>query len=635
MLVAILATEGCALLEDGPPPVAQLQGISGEVTVHGGDEGTPSPGKPGMGLIENDVVSTGSSGQVRVVFQGGNAIALGPDASLVIRKEGGMLAQYGAVLLSGSARASSRGQGVLLALGTPFGFVEVGGEESSVAVNFHDGFTVLLGQVEIVRAGERKTIEAGNSFSVAGLIIPIGGGHGDGADLVLETMTFAVLANPRQVQTKRSGEKRWRSVKKRDMLAGGDALRTRKATGTRVQFGDNANVELGPDTELRITEGGQNDTLERAQYALASGSVVVNMAKGPRRSEQVIAVGEREVSIEPGVRRASVELRVGSKGRGQVTVRQGKATLQDGTVVEAGSTIKFEPGRPMGVPRPLASTSVLLKPRSSSVVYYTSRIPPVSFQWNSGSNQPPYLLELARDREFKKIIVREELNKQEFVYDQMQPGRYYWRVKIGDLWQKGVVKVEKRQPGECANCKRHNIIDDTGEQTVVYFQQTVPAIKLRWKPNPEAVRHRLQVFGDGEFDQALFEHETAEQTYDFPAGRLEEGKYFWLVKGMAAGGDVVSTGRMNNLTIAFDNAITDLSIKTPRVDARVNNKSLVTSGEVVLGARLYLNGRRIPLDSKGRFKERINLSKGSNPLVYKTIANDGVERFYVREVYRR
>ena len=92
---------------------------------------------------------------------------------------------------------------------------------------------------------------------------------------------------------------------------------------------------------------------------------------------------------------------------------------------------------------------------------------------------------------------------------------------------------------------------------------------------------------------------------------------------------------MNSLQIAYDNAIVDLQIKTPKSNQKVTTKTVLTKGEVQLGASLSINGKKASLDNAGRFTETINLNKGSNQIVYRTMSSDGIERYYVRQISRR
>ena len=214
--------------------------------------------------------------------------------------------------------------------------------------------------------------------------------------------------------------------------------------------------------------------------------------------------------------------------------------------------------------------------------------------------------------------------------------RYWWRVKTSRGVHAGTFRIQKgAASGDCPKCERVNEIYDTGEKTVVYYQQKLPSITLKWKQAAGATKYRVKVFRDGEFDNPHIDNVVEQPRSAFGSGRLEEGKFYWLVISLDATGKDISTGRMNSLEIAYDNAVVDLTIKTPGQGVRVAKGAITTSGVIQLGARLSINGRGTTIDSSGRFSKKVTLSRGANQIVYRTMASDGIERYYIRDIYRK
>jgi hypothetical protein len=288
----------------------------------------------------------------------------------------------------------------------------------------------------------------------------------------------------------------------------------------------------------------------------------------------------------------------------------------------------------VGDARPVAFTRLDLKPRSSSIVYYQTDIPPIQFEWAAEADAKGYTFEVSSDRNFEKPILREQVKRNAFVYDRFSPGRYYWRVKGNGEWGKGVLSIEKKTDTD-VKIDRLNVVQDTGEKTVIYYQKSLPAITFRWDAVPGAIKYRLKVYPDGEFEKPLADKVVAETTVGFAEGELAEGKYYWHQVALDTADKDVKTGRMNTLQIAYDNAIVDLAIKAPKQGQSVSTSTVTTRGEVQLGASLLVNGRKAALDGQGRFKEALKLDRGLNQIVYRTVSSDGVERYYVRHVYRR
>ncbi len=624
--------QGCSGDGHGPA-VAKLAAAQGAVTVTRDDAGAAAV--QGAELFEEDVVTTPAGGSAVVAFDGGNSVQLGASTSLVIRRREGVAAQLGAVLLSGSARASSKGQGVAFVLGTPFGYAELGTAASDVDVDATQGLVVRLGKIEVVTDdGKHAVIEAGQTYSVKGLVVPLGDAPEALPKITLQPLTFVLLANPTQVQVKRKDEAEWRAPSKRDALSAGDAVRTRKASGTRMQLGDHTGVTLQRDTELLVAEAGHDGARQQAHFVLSTGNAAFEIERrlGTETQHTVEVAGSR-VTIEAGREHADVEVSAGSSGRAQLAVRLGKATLADGTVVEAGSSVNLEAGKLVGEARPMAATHVTVRAPSSSQIYYGSEVPAVRFVWDQKAGERS-VFELARDKDFSQLELSEEVQAGSFLWDRLKPGRYHFRVK-GGANAEGTVLIDKAREDDGKSYKRTNTVDDTGEKTVVYYQKTLPAITLRWASTPGAAKYRVKVFADGAFDKPLVDELVAETTLALKSGQLSENRFFWLVLGLDEAGRDIATGRMNSLTIAYDNAVSDIVIKSPKPGQTVRGTSLVASGEVELGNRLFVNGKAAGLDGKGRFKETVALERGQNQVVFRTVGGGGSERFYVREVVRR
>lgn len=640
----LLALALCLACQNRAPPDAVITVRDGEATIKKKGEGAPLDAAVGTGLYEADTVSTGADGHVTLGFSGGNTLVLNPLTTVVIRRGGATGAQLGAVVISGSARAASPGATSSLVIGSPFGMTELGASELVVDVNLTKGLAVLVGEVILVRDGASTTIGAGNALSIDGLVVPVAGVSRDGIEVaglttVLTPQRATLVTTSKGVQVQAAAESWVDAVNKQQPLDPGSAVRTRKAKGTQVRFDDGSAVALLPGAELRFDAAQGNGKQLEAKYTLVGGGGELHLArKDGGEARHTVAVAGLGIDVRPGDRAADVELRALGGGAYEVGVRFGRVRLSDGTDVEAGTAITVKDGKVASEARSIAQANVELRAGTTSVVYYQSAVPPVAFDWREGSNTAAPAsaqISVATDKAFKDLVFSETVRKAGFVFDQFRPGRYYWRVKSGDTTREGSLLIQKGGENDCANCKRTNIINDTGEKTVVYFQQALPAITFQWKPVPGAVQYRVKIFADGAFERPHLEATSEGTSLAFQSGALEDGKYFWLVSATDAQGKAISTGnRTNGLELAYDNVINDLVIRSPKNGQRLSGERVTTVGELALGARLYINGKQVNLDGKGRFKEVVPLRNGERTIVYRTQAADGVQRFYLRELRR-
>lgn len=628
-----------------PEPNATIRTVSGTASVSVRSTGTSVPAAVGTGLFTGDIVQTGEDGRMKVEFANGDVIELDGNTTVEIRETGASQTTIGAIVVSGTARAQAKNNDVALQIGLPFEnkVLEIGTGPVTIKVS-DDQLAVLVGDAVVVSDdGSRETVDEGRALTVAGVVIELS--ETPEVEAVqpeetveqreLEPIVITLFANPSQVQVKRKDRNDWSRPKKQDRLEAGDAVRTRKRGGAILASESGSRLRLDANTEVRVETAEDGDPSGGARYALASGRANLKLKPDVGTGKTSIRVGGAEVILASGLTEGDVAVSTGPDGKSRVAVQHGTATLPDGTVVGAGQSIAIKEGKLDGEPTELAATDVQLRSGMSSMVYFTSSIPSVVFSWKKEEGKR-YQIELSKSKDFSNPVFKEALDRSRFVYDKLSQGRYYWRVKGGGEWSRGTFRVNQGQPSSCGkNCGRENRIRDTGEKTVIYFQQALPSITLTWKDEPEAESYRLKVFRDGEFEKALVDQTVKVTSRKFAAGQFTEGRYFWLVNALAVDGTELRTGGTNGLEIAFDNTNVDIQISSPSSNQRVKAPKVVTAGEVPLGQNLFINGQKAALDRKGRFRQFVRLNyKGRHSIVYRTMASDGVERYYVRDVYR-
>ncbi|MBN1962787.1 MAG: hypothetical protein JW841_17790 [Deltaproteobacteria bacterium] len=629
-IIAVLAIGVCFLTTCSPPknPAAKITSVQGEVWRQ--VEETQSAVSPGVDLFEGDVITTGNDSSATVAFLKGGIINLHANSALVISKTSATATKLGAVLLQGSVNAVSKEKDVSFTIGLPFGFAEIGGFNNETEVNLStiDGINVLIGAIEVVgKDGKRTRIDTG--MDAKGRVIP--------STVVAELapLDIVLLAKSKQVKIRDKDDKNWRSASKRDPIKPGTAIRTMRAHGTRIEVGSHALVSLPAGSEIAVLEPTREANLDRARYQLAAGKAVFEATRADKRATlHEIHIGKQEITIEPGVAGANVEVQTDSNGKSEIVVRQGRAILANGTIVVPGKLLNISKDGEIST-RPLANTGIALQSGKSAYIYYNTSIPAVKLNWANAAAKSPYEVQVATDRDFNNLVWHETLSQSEMVFDQLSSRRYFWRVRTENGWQQANFVIEKFHQTDCRNCKHRNVVDDTGEKTVVYYQRTLPLITLRWKAKTNATKYRLKVFAAEDLDKPIINELIEVKVHSFQIGRLPENRYFWSVQAVTDDGKEIAAQRVNTLNITYDNAVAELVIRNPSQNAVVTSKKVTTNGEVRIGSRLWIDGRQTNLDKKGRFKETLALDKGLNQIIYRTRDSKGIERFYMRRVRRR
>jgi hypothetical protein len=177
-----------------------------------------------------------------------------------------------------------------------------------------------------------------------------------------------------------------------------------------------------------------------------------------------------------------------------------------------------------------------------------------------------------------------------------------------------------------------NLVADTGQITTVYFQSVLPALTFAFAAKPDATSYRLQVFRAGDLSHPIHDQQIEATSCALGAGLLREGSYLWHAIALDRRGQEVSGGLMNKLEIVYDNPLNTLAIASPKPGEAVTGQQIEVTGAAPVGSRLFVNGRAVSLDPKGRFELRVERSP---QLVFRLVAGDGSESYWVRQLRTR
>ena len=124
----------------------------------------------------------------------------------------------------------------------------------------------------------------------------------------------------------------------------------------------------------------------------------------------------------------------------------------------------------------------------------------------------------------------------------------------------------------------------------------------------------------------LLQRVTNKNQFTLEPGAIGEGSYLWYVAALGPGGDELAGGRMNKLDVVYDNARRELALSRPRPGERLGRGELPVEGVAPVGSRLFLNGKAVALDTKGRFAERLP----PTPVLVFRLVTGQTEAYWVR-----
>lgn len=629
--VALALAPGCSSCwrEEPPAPkppaaLAQLVEVAGSATLTRAGGVSPAAAGP---LFAGDVLNTFAASRAVLRFSDGKEIEVGENTQFKLSEAPGEITVDIAQGVITSRVPTGVVRGLALAILTPFGIsrVAAGGGEATLSVGaqgatleVHTGEIVFVskeGQSHLARGGEQLEVHLGTIRLVRA--------PAPEAATTAEPVEVQLRADRGRVLSKRPGEAGFSPVSAAQSAPDGTAFRI--ARGGRALLSS-------PGFKVRVAGPGDGQ-LVRARRE--SGRERFELAPPPGLSQVQLGVGAREVSLPGPAGPASLA----SDGEATITwlqerrevhgeVHAGRIALTYGgqaKSLKAGE--QFDLGRTLAV-RPRPRSSIALPP-GKAVRVFGLRPLDVVLSWPA-TGEAPMRVEVASDPGFADVLVSGPVEGGALPIAAPLSGELHWRAfgADGQVAAVGHALFARELSLTASGQSPVSEVAETGLKASVYYQSALPAIRFAAASVAKAARYRLRVYRPGALDRPVVERASAEPQVTLEAGVLGEGSYLWRAAALDAHGRELSGGRMNKLEIAYDNAMTVLTIEQP-APGEVLEDRVRAKGVAPLGSRLFINGQRAPLDEKGRFD--LYLPRALQ-VVFRVVLPSGAEGYWSRRL---
>ncbi len=240
-----------------------------------------------------------------------------------------------------------------------------------------------------------------------------------------------------KVNVKSASDIAWSTAQVGRSLFDRDAIQTYEQARALVEFDENSYLDIGENSLVVFQQ------MEREIFAREVRTFRV-MVEGELRG-RLLASGNGTTDLQislPGAELRTqaaagtgedVEFRVAVNADRSSTlaVYKGSAdVLVGGKSVRLGSNVGLVigPDGQMSAPVPLPPQPALRFPRNAQVRSFRSLPPKVTFSWKPTKSATGYRFVLARDPEFRQILLDERLTNTSFAHGNLKNGQYFWRV---------------------------------------------------------------------------------------------------------------------------------------------------------------------------------------------------------------
>lgn len=154
-------------------------------------------------------------------------------------------------------------------------------------------------------------------------------------------------------------------------------------------------------------------------------------------------------------------------------------------------------------------------------------------EWNSVPDATDYLVEFARDQDFKKIFDKIEINRPNLRWKMARPGHFYWRVQA---------RAKDHRPGPYSGVYEFTIQAKspqifTPHALVSQASSTGSVVNLRWSNVIFAKSYDLQWSTEPTFATKM---ETVVKENSFSQSVTNPGLYFWRLRPRGSSGEPLS-----------------------------------------------------------------------------------------------
>jgi hypothetical protein len=311
-----------------------------------------------------------------------------------------------------------------------------------------------------------------------------------------------------------------------------------------------------------------------------------------------------------------------------VTVLTGQAQLVSGgktTVLQAGEKVSLSSAAPQGTREP---EPALVLPSDAKTRVLSDGLSSAAIQVPASSGGP-LRVEVAQEPSFREPLLAGRAGADWVRIDPPARGELHWRF----LGEDGAVRTQgsarfdpDRGRSSLAAENPKAEVMETGLNARVLFQSAAPALHFTFEPRAGARDYQLRIYRAADVKTPILQRMTNKNQYTLEPGALGEGRYLWYVAALGPGGDELAGGRMNKLELVYDNVRRGLALSRPRPGERLGRGEVPVEGVVPPGSRLFLNGRAVALDGKGRFSQRV---PPTDVLVFRLVSGQS-EAYWVR-----
>jgi hypothetical protein len=433
------------------------------------------------------------------------------------------------------------------------------------------------------------------------------------SDLAAPQKMVATLAKAQNsVKCKRSISVAWEKGRAGMPLYPQDALQTLSNASALIEF-DTENRTLLGENSLIIIKQLEKDLIfneKRAFVLLVEGALRTQLSPS-RINATYLNLETPQAMLRMHAMDGMTDARVvaGPDNTSTLSVYRGAVEISTRTerrTVHANQAIRIPLEKPLEALVSLPPAVKELSPEDMSQRFFTHRSETISFSWEQQIQATGYHFMLARDSNFKDLVVDNTTRKNHLDWSHLLPGTYYWRVSMLADDIEGYFSSTHRLHLHRQTPPPRLLADYPPEK--VYYRTVVPLIGFAWRKRPGISSYYWQIARDEAFKQIVAKKTLQSNRIDI--GTLTRGVYYWRVGIRSALNQPISFSAARRFEVVQDSVPPPLAVEFP-VTALCDQPCTI-SGRTEPGANVFIGGHEAKVTPSGDFTYVMRLNKGKN-----------------------
>ncbi|MCB1173985.1 MAG: hypothetical protein KDK39_10480 [Leptospiraceae bacterium] len=388
------------------------------------------------------------------------------------------------------------------------------------------------------------------------------------ADIGTRKVIGKIVYKNNTVQRKFADEVVWSNLRSNSPLTNMDLIRSENLSDAIIYLNGDTKIKIDENSMFFLDLSGDQLKLE-----FSGGSIQIEQGSESLSGKMTIKSGDAVINVGDADLKIVSNEGQGNKGALNLYVQKGQASLNvDGQSQSIGKNQKAAiDGKEVAV----KDVEVRLVSPAAQELVTTAQNEKMKFNFNTAAGYTDSRLEIARDRNFNRIV-RTLSSSEARVGVALSPGTWYWRVKARDQKTGQIVTSELRRFRMVENKPVQTYSPDPNQP--IRFVDNKPTVGFAWAPSPLANSYTLELAKDSSFKSGVRRFQTQSSSYS--VSDLPPGDWYWRVRskseiaGVAEQVSPVKRVRIEKRD-AYDAPVVERPVKQLTVDPAAFEKGVL------------------------------------------------------------